>query len=276
MSRWTLLLLAACSNASPAHPDAPFLPVDAPAGSGADAPVDAAAVVETPINYTNGTYTNSFDRLPTVAMSSSMVSQTLTGKGPLPFSDLTGTTAATGMDGWEMANPTGTGSNTEFRVQDGSLAGSTGRGVISFGTDGQTERALGTLPTGNQVGRFGLLLKNTTSSTLTSLTIAFTGEQWRRGDVTMPDKLTFEYGVATSLDADGLTADTDLDFTAPVSAGSNAPLDGNTSANHRSYSKTITGVQWAAGSVLVLRWTTTTQSGKDDGLAIDDFSFSAH
>jgi len=44
MSRWPLLLLAACSNASPAHPDAPFVPIDSPPAGSADAPVDAAPV----------------------------------------------------------------------------------------------------------------------------------------------------------------------------------------------------------------------------------------
>jgi hypothetical protein len=276
MSRWTLLLLAACSNASPAHPDAPFVAIDSPSGGSADAPVDAAAVAEMPLAYTGGTYTNSFDGLPTVAMSSDMLAQTLTGKGPFPFSDLTGMMATTGMDGWELANPDGSSADTELRVHDGSLSGSMGRGVISFGTDGQTDRALGTLPTSNQIGRFGLLLKNTTSGTLSQLTVAYTGEQWRRGDVTTPDSLTFEYGVADSLDAGGLTADTDLTFTAPVTAGTNVAVDGNAAASHVSVSKTITGVAWTAGSVLVLRWTATSGTGKDDGLAIDDVSFSAH
>jgi hypothetical protein len=148
--------------------------------------------------------------------------------------------------------------------------------VISFGTDGQTDRALGLLATGNQIDRFGLLLRNDTTGTLGQITIAFTGEQWRRGDVMMPDALTFEYGIATSLDATGLTADTGLTFTAPITTGTSIALDGNAAANHKSVTETIMGLAWAPGSTLVLRWTTTTQTGKDDGLAIDDFSFSAH
>jgi hypothetical protein len=273
MMRIFLLAIAACSNAAPAKPDAPFLPIDA---AKPDAAPDAGAIVETALGYTSGTYTDSFDGLPTVAMSSAMVSQTLTGKGPLPFSALSGPMAATAMDGWELANPTGTSMDTEFRVHDGSLAGSMGRGIVSFGTDGSTERALGALATGNQIGRFGLLLENNSAATLNQITIGFTGEQWRRGDVAAPDSLTFEYGLATSLDATGLTEDTDLKFIAPVTTGTSVAVDGNAAANHHTFTKTINAVSWAPGTTLVLRWTTSTQSGKDDGLAIDDFSFTAH
>jgi hypothetical protein len=273
MSRWTLLLLAACSNVSPAHPDAPFLPADAaPDTSHA---VDAPDSTNDVVAYPGGTYTNAFDGLPTVAMSSTMLEETITGKGPFAFTALT-SVPVTGMTGWQLANPTGSSMDTEFRVQDGSLAGSMGRGIVSFGADGSAERALGVLATSNQIGVFGVRIKNTGTATLTSITVAFTGEQWRRGDVATPDKLTFEYGVADGIDATTLTADTDLDFTSPVTGttGTNAAVDGN--ANHTPVSKTITGLSWAPNATLVLRWTAGTGTGKDDGLAIDDFSFSAH
>ena len=85
---------AACSNASPTHePDASFLTADSAVS------LDAISTGETAVPYSGGTYTNAFDGLPTVAMSSAMLSQTLTGKGPFPFSSLSGAITATGMDG---------------------------------------------------------------------------------------------------------------------------------------------------------------------------------
>jgi hypothetical protein len=269
MSRWTLLLVAACSNAAPATPDAPYL-IDA-APDTADAPVTTGDFIA----YSGGTYTNAFDGLPTVAMSSAIVGQTLTGKGPFFFSALTGDMAATGMTGWQLANPDGSSADTEAHAHDGSLAGSDGRGVVSYGADGSTERALGVLATSNQISTFGVVIKNTGSSTLTSITVAFTGEQWRRGDVASPDTLAFEYGLADDISATTLDGENDLDFTAPVSAGgTNVAVDGN--AHNTPVSKTINGLSWAPNATLVLRWSASTQSGKDDGLAIDDFSFSAH
>ena len=105
-------------------------------------------------------------------------------------------------------------------------------------------RALGALPTSNQIGVFGVLLRNNTSGTLTKINVSYTGEQWRRGDVTTPDALTFEYGVATSLEDTGLTADTDLAFTSPnvQAAPASVALDGNAAANHTALSKAISGI----------------------------------
>jgi hypothetical protein len=266
-----LVFATACSNASSGQkPDAPVQPPDV------DAAPDAAAQPVW-LSYTGGTYTNHFDGLPSATSSATAPSQTVTGRGPFAFTVLTGTMEATGMTGWQFANPTGTSTDTEFRAQDGSQTGSAGRGVISFGTDLSTERALGTLATGNQIPVFGLVLHNDTSAALSQLTLAYVGEQWRRGTVTTADSLAFEYGVATALDATGLTADPELDFASPNTQASptDVAVDGTLPANRHALGKTISGLSWPAGGTLVLRWTASQGSGHDDGLAIDDFSFSA-
>ena len=45
-------------------------------------------------------------------------------------------------------------------------------------------------------------------------------------------------------------------------------------ANRTAVSATITGLTWAPGQTLVLRWTDVNDGGNDDGLAIDDLSLS--
>jgi hypothetical protein len=222
-------------------------------------------------SYTGGAYTQNFDGLPTNITNASQV---ITGKGPHEFSVVS---KAAGLDGWQLANPGGSSSDTEFRSQDGSLSGSTGRGVLSLGTNGSAERSLGTLATSNQISTFGLVLKNDSSQTFTEFTLSYTGEQWRRGDVTSPNKLAFSFGEGAGIGA-SLTNFAALNFTAPNTQATptNVALDGNINANRTAITSTVTGLNWAPGETLVLRWAGQDQSGQDDGLAIDDLTFAAH
>ncbi len=226
------------------------------------------------VNYNGGTYTQNFDGLSVTG------TQTLTGKGPFSFADLTSLTIS-GMDGWQFGNPLGTSANTEFKTHNGSLAGSAGRGVISFGLDADTDRALGALPTSNQVSRFGLLLVNSSGLIMENVAVSFTGEQWRRGDrENGPNTLLFEYGTTNSTDgingAGVANLDAALNFVSPITTGATeVALNGNLPANQTFHSAVLSGFQWNPGEILAVRWTMNDITGQDDGLAIDNFSFSA-
>ncbi len=102
----------------------------------------AAAAPGTPYDYTGGTYSQNFDGLPTNVTNPSQV---VTGIGPFYFSGNSDSTkditAVSAMDGWQYSNPGGSSTSTEFKSQDGSLGSSSGRGVISFGQNGSTNRA---------------------------------------------------------------------------------------------------------------------------------------
>lgn len=232
-----------------------------------------SATSAAPLSYTGGVYTQDFNGLPTNATNPSQV---VSGKGPHEFGVVT---AASGMDGWQIANPGGSGGNTEFRSHNGSLAGNAGRGVISFGVDGSNERALGALSTSNQINSFGLVLRNDTGLTLDSFTLSYTGEQWRRGNVSSPNTLFFSYSVGgTSIGAGTFTGISSLDFAAPntQAAPTEVALDGNASANQTSLSGGVSsGLNWAPGDTLVLRWLAQDLSGQDDGLGVDNLTFSA-
>ncbi len=219
------------------------------------------------INYAGGTYTQNFDTLPTTG------STTQSGRGPI---DLNAAFSVSGLDGWSGGNFQGSSSNTEFRAQDGSLGSSSGRGIISFGTTGSSERALGLLSTSNQISTVGIVLVNTTGQTLDSVTISYTGEQWRRGDVSTPDSLVFRYGLTNSIQNTSTTLAA-LNFTSPntQSSPTEAALDGNAAGNRALRSATITGLTWTPGSSLALSWSAQDLSGQDDGLAIDNVQISA-
>jgi DNA/RNA endonuclease G (NUC1) len=223
------------------------------------------------LNYVGGTYTQNFNTLP------SSGGFAFTGNGPFPVSGATPPAGigASGMVGWTFANYAGTGNNALIGFDDGT---SSSGSVVSYGTAGATDRAFGSLASGAQVGRIGLTLVNTTGATITQFTLGYTGEQWRNGGNTNAQALTFAYSVgATDINTGTFTNATSLDFTSPVvSASGTTPvvLDGNLAANRTVIAPvTITGISWAPGATLVLRWTDINDSGNDHGLAIDDLTF---
>ncbi len=235
-----------------------------------------------PLSYTGGDYTQNFNGLPT-SDGFFPPSVVITGTGP---HDINGQLSSTGLDGWTMSNFAGSSTNTEFRAHAGELAGGNGRGIVSFGTDNSSDRALGVLATSNQISRYGLSLINNTGAPLTKLDIAFTGEQWRRGNVptppaVLPDKLTFAYGITGTLTDDinsGAFNDVAaLTYYSPntQAAPTEVALDGNAAGNKVALSHTLGGISWPPGAMLMLRWTGQDITGQDDGLSIDDLRVTA-
>lgn len=172
--------------------------------------------------------------------------------------------------GWALLE-TGAGANATYTAS----IGSSGTGdTYSFGSNGVTERAFGTLQSGNVIPSIGVQFNNNSGTTITSITINYTGEQWRLGALARLDKLDFQYSVdATTLSTGIWTDENNLDFTAPVTTGTAGPLDGNNVTNKTIISAvTITGLNIASGSNFWLRWTDFNAAGADDGLGVDDFT----
>jgi hypothetical protein len=215
----------------------------------------------------NGTYEQGFDGLASTGF------LLVPGKGPHAIEGILG---STGVPGWSASNFTGSSADTEFRAQDGSLGSSAGRGVIFFGTTGSTERALGCLPTSNQISGFGIVLLNDTGATIDALTVKFTGEQWRRGNATLANSLTFAYGLAPTIGG-ATTLVPELEFISPnmQAAPTEVALDGNDPANQKALEATLDGLAWPAGESLALVWKIQDFSGQDNGLAIDGLSITA-
>ena len=215
------------------------------------------------IAYTGGSYTQDFNTLP------SSGTFTLSGAGPIALN--AAPINASGLAGWSLAKNTGSGANALFNVGNG---GSTTGSTYSFGANGSGERALGSLGSGTMASRFGVVLVNDTGATVSQFTVSFTGEQWRRGSAAA-NVLTFAHSVGgSSITTGTFTTVAGLSLTAPVTAGASLALDGNALANRAFVTATVTGINWTAGQTLVLRWADVDDTGSDDGLAIDDFTFS--
>lgn len=162
------------------------------------------------------------------------------------------------------------GTNANGNYTAGTGSSNTGD-TYSFGATESSERALGGLQSGSLTPSFGSSFTNNTDSPITSLTITFTGEQWRLGATGRSDRLDFQYSLdATSL-ASGSWVDVDgLDFSSVVTTGTTGALDGN--ANSTLVTTTITGLNIPIGATFWFRWQDFNASGADDGLAIDNFS----
>ncbi|MFN0061186.1 MAG: hypothetical protein ACKVPX_01525 [Myxococcaceae bacterium] len=184
--------------------------------------------------------------------------------------------AALTSGAWQLASD-----DTTPRAGGGT--GSTGA-IWSFGTVGTTDRALGgyaTPSTGTQA--WGVCMTNSASAAVNTVTVTYTGEQWRDGS-SDAQSLTFSFSTfyaGSTLEA-GLRATgtgnhttgwesvTALSFTSPQLTTAAAALNGNAPANRTAISAAIPGLTLAAGATLCVRWIDLDDAGADHGLAIDD------
>jgi len=175
------------------------------------------------------------------------------------------------ITGWFLTESGGGArDNEQYAVDNGaSNVGDT----YSYGTAAASDRAIGGLRSGTLIPVFGSCFTNNTGSTIASLSIAYTGEEWRLGTADRPDQLDFQYSLnATSL-VTGTWVDANaLDFITPNTAAPTGAKDGNAAANRTALSSTISGLSIPNGATFWIRWNDLDASGADDGLAVDDFS----
>jgi uncharacterized protein len=204
-------------------------------------------------------YTQNFDTLPASG------SATWTNNSTIP--------------GWFHAR-TGTGTTI---VADGGT--NTAGNLYSYGTGTATDRALGSIGSGNAAaGNFfwGVRLSNDTGSPITSFDVSYTGEQWRNS-AAAGQTIAFSYLVGSPSVTGSLAefqsagvAVAALNFTSPVTGGTAGALNGNATANRVMVSATISGLNIPAGTEIMLRWSDPDHTGTDHGLSIDDFSVTPH
>jgi hypothetical protein len=169
---------------------------------------------------------------------------------------------------------------TRTTYNAGAGASNTGS-MYSFGTGTATDRALGGVASGGTGTMYwAARYVNNTGGTINSLTVSYTGEQWRDGGNATPttQPLAFQYQVANAgviTDADtpttGWVAAAALNFVSPIATATATALDGNAPANRVALSSTVT-VTVNAGQELWIRWQDINDTGNDHGLAIDDLS----
>jgi len=172
--------------------------------------------------------------------------------------------------GWYLTESGGgTRDNEQYAVDTG---GSNTGDTYSYGAASATERALGGLRSGTLIPVYGAKFVNNTGSTITSLSVNYTGEEWRLGTAGRTDRIDFQISTnATDLTTGTYTDVDTLDFTTPNTATTGAK-DGNDAANRTAIIATISSLSIANGDTFFIRWTDFDAAGADDGLSVDDFS----
>lgn len=186
------------------------------------------------------------------------------------LSNVAGSTTNTlTIPGWFMTEGGGGArDNEQYAVDTGS---STTGDTYSYGAAGSTERALGALRSGTLVPNFGACFTNNTGTAISSLTVAYTGEQWRLGTAGRTDQINFEFSTnATDLATGTWTGVSALNFISPDTATVGAK-NGNAAADRTALSNSFS-INVPNGATFWIRWTDIDASGADDGLAVDDFS----
>jgi hypothetical protein len=178
------------------------------------------------------------------------------------------------LTGW-YARTTNTATINTYGVNTGAT---TTAALYSFGSTSSTDRALGfgtsnsfTGAAGTGMNLIGWRLKNNTGAKISSLTVTWTGEQWRR-DNTVAQYLNLKYQKGTTVTdlLSGTWIDTSSFFSSPNFVGAAGALDGNVTGN-RTANITITiNVEIENGEEIMLRWEDLNDSGNDHMLAIDD------
>lgn len=234
-----------------------------------------------------------------VLYSSGTISEAFNGTGPLgtsftpaPAVPASGTTTFSwtnnqlnntfyGLTGWYSS--VGADANGA-RVSAGSTSAG-GTGLYFWGAASTSERAMSTFRADGSGNGFagdtyiGLQLRNNSATTLTSASIAYDVEQWRR-NTTNATTLTLQY-LVTSTTGDQLSASgySILNLTGTngmVTAATGSSGGGLISTTAASLS--LTGISWAQNDFLWLRWVNSPNGSPSlptSALAVDNFSFSA-
>lgn len=173
------------------------------------------------------------------------------------------------------------GPPADIRATSGS---STGIRLYRWRQNGDaTDYAFGTRPldaSGDMI--MGWQIVNNTDETLESFSLGYTGEQWSSTTSNQNNQLVVAYQldpVGDPIDdlADGTwTNIDDLTFNSPIDNVADSSVNGNDPANREVLDPvTISELDWAPGQTLWIRWFDNNSNGTDQGLAIDDLSFTA-
>ena len=250
---------------------------------------NSAAVAASYIPYAaaGSVYSQHFDSLPNPGATSVNAGNPVTINGVTyslanPF-DFTAPIAASGGTGGLglplLAGWYGLGSvASHFGATDGDQ---TTGGIISFGPPNGANRSLGLLATASSGSTaFGARFLNETTNTFNSINLQFTGEVWRQSD--KPKTLAFYYVVdptgtnAFPTNATAFLPALNVSFPTVAADTGGVAVDGTALSNETNLSVTAQIItNWPPSAALWLVWEMADPTGKAQGLAIDNLTFSA-
>jgi hypothetical protein len=236
-------------------------------------------------------YTQNFDSLPDPGATSVNTANPVTVNGitysfsnpfdfafPVSASGNNGGLGLSSLAGWYGLAYPAASVGTRFGATDGDQ---TTGGQISFGLPNNSNRALGLLATSSTgYNVFGVRLINGTAQTLSFMNLQFAGEVWRQSN--LAKTLSCYYLVdltGTAVFSTNATAFLpNLNVSIPVVSADvgGVAVDGTAPGNQVNLAVTKQPIaNWPPGAALWLVWEMADPTGKAQGLAIDNLSFSA-
>lgn len=184
-----------------------------------------------------------------------------------------GATQTAFIPGWTAINIVN-GTTLGMGVTNGSDSAGN---IYNVGATNSEERAFGTISDGTTIPALGAVFTNNTGGTVSKISIQTRMEQWREsGNASINETVAFSYSFdATSLNTGTWTTVTALDLKEKLtSATSNVATNGNLASNYSLLSNIITGLNWANGTNLWIKWTDANEAGSNGLYAIDNFAIS--
>lgn len=183
-----------------------------------------------------------------------------------------GSTETAFIPGWTAIRNAGSGTIGATLTMSASN-GTTGN-VYNVGIVDSEDRAFGTLADATTVPALGAVFQNNTGSLVSKISIQTRMEQWREsGNAGINESVAFYYSLdATNLSNGTWTPVTALNLNEKLtSAVNSAAVNGNLAVNYTLLSNIITGLNWANGANLWIKWVDTNDSGTNGMYAIDNF-----
>ena len=181
------------------------------------------------------------------------------------------------LPGWTAINVNG-GATLTMGVTNGGA--STGN-AYNVGATNEEERAFGTLADASTIPALGAVFQNNTGSVVSKISIQTRMEQWRQsGNAGVNETVAFYYSLdATSLNdgAANWVPVTALNLNEKLTGvNTNLAVNGNLAANYTNMSNIISGLNWANGTNLWVKWVDANESGANGMYAIDNFIISVN
>jgi hypothetical protein len=186
------------------------------------------------------------------------------------------------IPGWYLFRDS-SGTPASVLAKATTAASSAGNIFLVADTSNQTNFILGTrisVTTSPNGDYFGLALTNNTGGTVTEFSLGYTALQWYRSTGANKNTISTSYQVIDSGSAVSLTAGSwdmisGLSFTAPQAGGTAATLNFN-NGNFTNFAPvTVSGINWGNGDTLLIRWYVDIVGGVNQGMGIDNISFTA-
>jgi Secretion system C-terminal sorting domain len=188
-----------------------------------------------------------------------------------------GSTETAFLPGWTAIN-TINGSTLTMQLSDGNSSLGNAYNIGATGSSSE-DRAFGTLADATVIPALGAVFQNNTGSVVSKISIQTRMEQWKQsGNASVNETVAFYYSTdATSLSTGTWTAVTTLNLNEKLtSANTNLAVNGNLASNYTNLTTIISGLNWADGTNLWIKWVDANDAGANGMYAIENFIISVN